>query len=163
MNALTHCICARCRQLKRVSDEYPPGKMSRYCSACQAAWLPAPGDWAWWGQRMDALVVEVAGDLVLVELNDLTRHVVPRSNVLLEVVQARAVIAYRYHLDMRRTARAKAIKDGLSCPLELTLAEALSSAGVEYALPKKAHEPVVNPFAKQPAPAPAKPRQLSLW
>lgn len=153
--------------LKRVADEYPPVEAGPgrwyYCNACQAAWQPAPGDWAWWGARNDALVIDVAGEVVLVELCSLTRHVVPRSHVLLNKLQ---VDAARYALasDSRHTQRAWAIRKGVRCPPELTLAEALASAGVEYALPKALTEAVsIGDPVSFNAQKPDKPRQLRLW
>ena len=148
LDTWTRCARPLCRAWT-PRDAFPAGGPARVCPVCEAAWQPAPGDWAYWRGRFDVMVIEAAGGLVMVELKDLTRHVVPRAQLLLNELYTDTLHfgTSSLHAMDRDLYRMQAAREGLYCPPALTLAEALVTTGVELAPPTKLVKPV----------------QMSLW
>lgn len=136
LDTWTRCARPLCRAWTRRAD-FPAGGPKRVCPVCEAAWQPAPGDWTYWRGRFDVMVIEAASDLVLVELKDLTRHVVPRAQLLLNELYTDTLqfgTSLCNAMD-RVLLRKYAADEGLYCPPAYTLEEALATQGMDSAPP----------------------------
>lgn len=138
LDTWTRCARPLCRAWTPKAA-FPSGGPARVCPVCEAAWQPAPGDWAYWHGRFDVMVIEAADAMVLVELKDLTRHVVPRAQLLLNELYTDTLYfgTSSLHAMDRDLYRMQAAREGLYCPPAYTLAEALAAHGMDAAPPPR--------------------------